>query len=207
MKTQRHPVTILAVLALALLLAPVVFAQGPGRGAGPGAATPGACWRADDGFGPDGACARLDLTDEQSEAIAKLREKRRQEVLQLRKENLRLRNELRGEMMKDDPDAGTVGDLVEKIGRNRIRLQRGRLEHQLAVRKLLTPEQRDRLLLMKGRGLDGGRCGGHRGHDLHGGPGHPMGMREGRGRGGSCWRDADGTGPRPQRERWTQRGQ
>ncbi len=131
-------------------------------------------------------CQRLDLTDAQQQAWSELREQGRQERLALRKDLMRLRNELRGEMLKDEPSAAKVQDLVGRAGELRTKMQQSRMAQRLELRKLLTPEQRDRLLLMeqeRGRGHGRGMrsfqrpgCGGH--------PGNCDGSHQRQGRGG-----------------------
>jgi Spy/CpxP family protein refolding chaperone len=99
---------------------------------------------------------RLDLTDDQKAEIEKMRDADREKVVSLRKELMRAHHDLRGEMMKDDPDAAKARKLTEKIGELRTDMQLLHLEHRLAVRRILTPEQQDRLILM------GQRRGGFR---------------------------------------------
>ncbi|MFO7652810.1 MAG: Spy/CpxP family protein refolding chaperone [Candidatus Krumholzibacteriia bacterium] len=102
---------------------------------------------------------QLDLSAEQREELASLRERGRAAALQLRKDLLRLRHERHGEMMADEPDARRLNDLVERMGALRTELQKHHLEQQLAMRRILTDEQRDRMLLMRGRGGPGAGCG------------------------------------------------
>ncbi len=58
-------------------------------------------------------------------------------------------------MLKDDPSEKILVDLTEKMGASRTRLQVNRLQARLAVRKLLTEEQRDQMMLMDGQGRHG----------------------------------------------------
>lgn len=173
----RGVIVTLVALTMAMAAVPALAQRGPAFGAGRGQAL-----AAGDGdFGPfgDRLARRLDLSDAQREAIAKIHENGRARDLPLRKQLRQLRHELKGEMMKDAPSESAVQSLVERIGDVRTNLQKARLADRLAVRSQLTEEQRDRLLAM---GDDGpGRRGGR--HGLR--PG-------GRGRPGSRWRqDAD----------------
>jgi Spy/CpxP family protein refolding chaperone len=112
---------------------------------------------------------RLDLSDQQREAIGKIREDGKTAGLPLRKEMMRARNELRGEMLKDEPAAQRVREIAKRIGDLKTELQLQGIDQRLAIRKLLTPEQRDQMLAM-GPGFDPegdddeargpGRCGG-----------------------------------------------
>ena len=149
----------LAALCLVLGLAAAAAAQpgrGPhaGRGEGPGPGERmGRHWE------------RLDLTPEQREQLGKLREAGRAEGLALRKDLLRLRHELRGEMLKDAPEGKVVEQFAARIGETQGKLQAHHLRQRLAMRSLLTPEQRDRLLTLGA--LPGPRddgCGARAGH-------------------------------------------
>ncbi|MBU8871035.1 MAG: Spy/CpxP family protein refolding chaperone [Gemmatimonadales bacterium] len=189
------------ILTLTLVAAGSVLAQGPGqgnfRGQGKGmmgrGMGPQNCLDGGPGFRSEfrmeRMAARLDLTEDQVEAITKIREDGRTENLEIQKQTLRLRNELRGEMLKDDPSQKTVLDLNSKLGQLRTERQANRLENRLAVREQLTPEQRDRMLLMgdfgkMGRGgqkgFRGAGRGAARGNFGNGGPGGP-GQGYGRG--------------------------
>lgn len=94
---------------------------------------------------------RLDLSEEQREQIEKIRETAQEDVAALRKGMLRLQSDLRGEMLEDAPDAGKLRRLAEQMGEIRTQMQIHRLETQLAVREVLTPDQRDRMILRQGR--------------------------------------------------------
>ncbi|MBM3318956.1 MAG: periplasmic heavy metal sensor, partial [Candidatus Eisenbacteria bacterium] len=126
-------------------------AKAPGGGEGK-AALRGA--RGDD-LGLRGA-RMLDLSEQQIEAIRKLRDEGRKAGTALQKDLLRLRHELRGEMIKDEPALAKAQELTRRIGELRTQFQEKRLEQRLAARKVLTAEQRDRLLLQRSEG--GRRC-------------------------------------------------
>lgn len=149
----------LAALCLVLGLAAAAAAQpgrgpGAGRGEGPGRGERmGRLWE------------RLDLTPDQREQLGKLREAGRAEGLALRKDLLRLRHELRGEMLKDAPEGKVVEQFAVRIGEAQGKLQAHHLRQRLAMRGLLTPEQRDRLLTLgASRGPRGDGCGARAGH-------------------------------------------
>ncbi|MHB8080342.1 MAG: Spy/CpxP family protein refolding chaperone [Candidatus Krumholzibacteriia bacterium] len=185
----------LAALCLVLGLAAAAAAR-PGGGPGGGRG---------DGAGPGERIGRgwerLELTTEQREQLGKLREAGRAEGLALRKDLLRLRHELRGEMLKDTPDVKAVDELAARIGEAQGKLEAHRLHQRLAMRSLLTPEQRDRLLTlgaMRGpRGDDdgapAGRGGRHGRAGRHGGANGGCGMGRGMGR-GPCGGDKQGPG-------------
>ena len=102
--------------------------------------------------------ARLDLTGDQRVKIEALHEQAREEGLALRKKMMRLRHELEGELLQDAPSEKTVLSLNAKIGDLQTALKANRLRTRLAVREELTPEQRDKMLVM----------GQHRKHGRHG---------------------------------------
>ena len=135
---------------------------------------------------PGRICQRLGLTDAQQQAWNELQEKGRVKRVALQKDLMRLRNELRGEMLKDEPSAAKVQDLVARAGELRTKMQQNRMAQRLELRKLLTPEQRDHLLLMeqeRGRGHGRGMRSFQR-SGRGGCPGHCDGSQRQQGRGG-----------------------
>lgn len=176
LKTIAFGTAIVAVF----MFSGLALAQGPGGGPGKGMGRgAGACCDQDGpGHGLERLAARLELNEEQTKAVADLHAKQRERNLALRTDLMRLRHELEGEMLKDQPDAKAVKSLAGKIGELRTAMQQNRLETRLAVRQQLTPEQRDRMLLMGERdGRDGrggrGGCGDCDGHGRRGaGRGH-----------------------------------
>ena len=180
---------ILSLAVITLFSAGTVLAQGKGGSGGRGAGR-------GPGFG-DGVrgpeyrlevlAERLELTEEQIVAIKAIRETGQEKNQGLRKELIRLNHDLKGEMLKDDPSEKTALDLVKKIGALETEIDTGRLQNRLEVRKQLTPEQRDKMLMMKerfhgnrGRRGDGNMFGLHGRGDC-GGPYNGRGPRSGRG--------------------------
>jgi Spy/CpxP family protein refolding chaperone len=177
-----------AVTVFAFTCAGLALAQGPGAGRGPG---PQAAWQGDGpARGIEGLAARLDLSEEQVKAITEIQEQGRAKNQDLRKDMMRLQNELQGELLKDSPDAKAAAGLVAKIGELRTQLQQNRLEARLAVRQQLTPTQRDKMLL-SGRGFGRGEGDGGRGPGRGHGRGPGFGRGDCRGRGGDCPRFDD----------------
>ncbi|PID78540.1 hypothetical protein CSB20_14645 [bacterium DOLZORAL124_64_63] len=109
---------------------------------------------------------RLDLTHDQKAAIEKIHAKNRQDAVGLRKDLSKLVHELRGEMMQDNPSQKKALDLNRKIGQIKTELEALRLQGRLAIRRQLTDEQRDKMILMGGPGKGRGP-----------GRGGPRGMR------------------------------
>jgi Spy/CpxP family protein refolding chaperone len=165
------------ILTATLLIAGAAAAQ-PDAEAPPAPPCGGQGWGHawDDGQGhQERMAAHLDLTEEQKEAVGKLLEEGRQRRLETRKAMMRLRNQLEGELLADEPDAGRVEKLIEEIGDLRTQQEATHMKQRLEIRKLLTKEQRDRMLMHGPRGGHGrgpGACEapcdrsgrGHRGH-------------------------------------------
>ncbi len=195
MKTPTLKTSVIAAGIIAVFVfSGLALAQGPGAGKSAGRGPGAQAWC--DGNGPGGGrgierlAQRLDLSDDQVKAITDLQEQSRTKNLALRKDMMRLRNELQGEMLKDSPDVKTVKNLAAKMGDLRTTMQQNRLETRLAVRQQLTPDQRDKML-MAGQGF--GRDGRHG----RGGPG-VCGDRDGRiGRGPGGHRGAGFRGDCP----------
>jgi len=186
--TQRRILISTLTALLVIGLAAVAVAQGPGQGRGGRGA-------GDGNFGPEMRLERmtayLDLTGDQVTALTEIRENVRTENIKLRKEIMQLRNEKRGEMLKDDPAEKTVLDLTGKIGDLRTELQTNRMSNRLEMRKVLTHEQRDKMLMMREhrgenrRGNNGSRCDEFRGgrQGKGGGSGYGYGSQRGNGDG------------------------
>ncbi len=106
----------------------------------------------------DRMAERLDLTDEQKAGIERIMEAGREKAVTHRKEMARLRHEMKGEMLKDDPGESALQKTIERIGALRTKHQVDRMKDRMAIRRLLTPEQRDRWLMMgSGCGFAGER--------------------------------------------------
>lgn len=174
--TNRRAV-LRALLTILLVGAAPALAQGPDFAADE--PEPAELTADDDGdgsFGPGGGmrferlARRLGLNDEQREAVAGIHESGRARDLPLRKQLRQLRHEMQGEMMKDSPSEKVVVALVREMGELRTKIQTGHLQDRLAVRGLLTAEQRDQWL-MSGEHRRGSRRGGGGGSNgRHGGP-------------------------------------
>ena len=169
-KLTSNIIQTMAAVVLVTLVSVTVgmaSAQGPGSGKGKGP-----------DFRLGRMAAHLELTEDQQASIKALKEKAGSEGMQVKKELARLKNQIEGEMLKDVPSEKTVLSLNEKMGALKTELKANRLKTRLAVRELLTPEQRDKMLTIRGNGREG-RSKGHRG-----GRGFGRGM-------GQC----DGSGP------------
>jgi Spy/CpxP family protein refolding chaperone len=161
MTTPQRTATLLALTAL--LAGAAIAAAQPGSGRGP-------CQDANRSH----ATERLNLSEEQKQAIGAIREEARTRQLETRKQMVQLESQLHTVMLADTPDEAAALKLVKQIGDLRSELQAGRVKMRLAIRKQLTPEQRTQFILMEGRGGRGGRPGSP-GPNQHGGrPGRGM---------------------------------
>jgi Spy/CpxP family protein refolding chaperone len=165
-------------IALATLLLSLTWCVGAGiadpwggRGAGRGRGGDGP--RSDRFGGPpeqriEMLAERLDLSTDQQARIEAIIEEKQPERAALRKQLMRLQHELRGLLLADEPELTAVTQLATRIGDARTKMQILRLEERLAIRGVLTAEQRDRFLTMQpraGRGRGPGRAGGGAGCD------------------------------------------
>ncbi len=170
-------VSVLVAVALLLVVPAVALAGGP-HGGHHGAGAHGApCMHGGKpqgsypGWGhpgPLGMLARLGLSEEQWEKVERIRAEARRERLELRKEVLKVRAELHREMLEDAPSMEKIRRMAERMAELRGKMQISRLRQQLEIRKVLTAEQRDRLVAMLGskfasRASEGAPCG-RRGH-------------------------------------------
>ncbi|MDX2475603.1 MAG: Spy/CpxP family protein refolding chaperone [Candidatus Krumholzibacteria bacterium] len=186
MKTRNNTFMVSALVALLVVgLTAPAMAQGPGQGQGQGRNGKGN-GQSQGEFGPqmqvERMAKRLDLSADQITAIKEIRASGRIKNMETRKQVMRLRNEKHGEMLKDDPSTKKVLELTTEIGNLRTKMQTNRMSNRLEVRKVLTPEQRDKMLL-SGDGR-GDKRGDKRGQKFG------QGNNRGQG-GGGCNNDCD----------------
>jgi Spy/CpxP family protein refolding chaperone len=127
-----------------------------------------------------GTCMKgLELNEEQKAKMEQLRLEHRLENIDRTAELRKLRLQMRMEFMKDDPSRKEIDLILGKIASIREEMQRSRIDHLFAAKKILTPEQWKKFIRRHkfGRGLHGGRGMGRRGHGMHG----CQGMRGGHG--------------------------
>jgi len=185
MRARRIWVSAIALLALLTPAATALAQPGlskdaprPGE-AGRGRGGPGMHARAQRA---EGAMEWLGLTEAQQKQMKEIRERGEATRTGLQKQLLRLRNDMRGEMLKDQPDRRKIVQIAEQIGGVQTKLGVHRAEQMLSMREVLTPEQRDRWMTrghgpmgMRGMHRGPGGRGGHGGPGGRGGPGGPEG--------------------------------
>ena len=150
MKSSK--LTILSlVLVLSLCISPT-FAYGPKK--------------AGSGLPPIGVLVKeLNLTPEQKDQLVELYSQTQKELINIRTQNKIARIDLMNEMMKDNPDEDVLNNLIDKIGENAKKAFGVRINRQLEIKKILTPEQQEKLkeLLMKRKWKKGPKKGFKRG--------------------------------------------
>jgi len=83
----------------------------------------------------------LDLDDEQQVKMEKLSLEHKLAGVDLRAEQMKLRLQMKEEMLKDEPDRKTLEKFAKSIATNHEKMQMSRIAHMLDVKKILTPEQ------------------------------------------------------------------
>ena len=91
----------------------------------------------------------LGLSQETLEAIEEITQHGMLAAEPLRQEMETQGLELRVRLNTDQPDEGAIMGLIEAIGDTRTRLQKEQIVVLLQIRRLLTPEQRDQLAVMR----------------------------------------------------------
>ena len=84
---------------------------------------------------------RLNLTDEQKAKMADLRLAHQKKMLPFRSELQSKRMEIQLLKTTDAPDEKKIEKAVDEMGKIRTEMHKARIQHQLEVRKMLTPEQ------------------------------------------------------------------
>lgn len=108
----------------------------------------------------------LGLDADQVSAIEKIQDDTANKVIDLRGDEQKLRYEIGKLMSEESPKQAKIFDLIDEAAQVRAKIQKTRVSSMLAVRAVLTPDQRDKLaeLRMSRRqmGKARGPRGGHR---------------------------------------------
>lgn len=92
--------------------------------------------------------AMLELTEEQEKAFQKLALAQEKELLPIRSELEKLKGELRLLKAEDTPDLKAIEKKIDEIAQVKVRMQKIREKYFVERKKLLTPEQKEKLNLM-----------------------------------------------------------
>jgi Spy/CpxP family protein refolding chaperone len=172
---------ILMAAALGVLLTLPAFALGPGEGRGPGGCQGNnLSYGRDYGYHHEGYLAKLNLTDEQKSKIEALRDANYKATRPLREKMFDKSVELRRLWLQANPDKDKISATQKEIRTLRDSLEDKHTALRLEIRKVLTPEQNEKLANSRwDRGPGFGPRGGMRGQGEFGpghGPGPGMGM-------------------------------
>lgn len=144
--------------AAGILAASVALAQGPGR-------REPVVWDA------AGMKERLGLTDQQMEQLRSRRLEAAKERVKIRSDMRIARIELRELMTSPTPDEKAVMAKARQIGDLYAQLLETRVAHGLALKKILSPEQQQKLREMRAAGRGPGPREGRPGRRFHPGRG------------------------------------
>ncbi len=122
MRTKRFTTAVVALVMVAFL--GLSFAQEPEK-------------KAKEGFG-----MLPELTEAQQKQIKDLKVQLEKEILPLKSEIQVKSAELKQLLVAGKPDRAAINKKIDEIGSLRTQIQKKRVENQLKVRALLTPEQR-----------------------------------------------------------------
>ena len=164
---MRKSMCIVTILALSLVLSGAVMAQRGGRRGGA---------RMQD----------LELDEGQIEQLEGLRMEHRLEMVDLRAEQRKLRLKMRMMLLDGELDRDGLEQMAGKIAGVREKIEKRRLGHLLAVRKVLNDDQWKEFLRRRhgGRGFCGMGRPARRMHGVHGMKGEGGHMMPGPGRRG-----------------------
>lgn len=141
----------------------------------------------------------LGLTKAQTAKLEQIRFDYKASMIKLRSEMQLKKLDMEREMNAENPDRAKLNKLVDELSAVRSRMAKARISHGLDVKKILTPEQWNKLKELKAafkgqmrgrRGARGSMQGRSRGHGMRGAPG--AGFNGGPGMG-----PGHGEGPEP----------
>lgn len=161
----------IAALSAALLASTITMAQGPGNGQGKGQGQ---------GYHQAGDCQIPNLTEEQQKKIDALKLDHQKKMIEIKNQIEEKRARLVTVTTGDKINKEEAYKLIEEIAALKVIRDKYKLDHQLAVRALLTEEQKvwfDMHGMHKGKGH-----GPHHGHGM--GQGMGQGQHNGNCQGG-----------------------
>ncbi|PKN69792.1 MAG: hypothetical protein CVU54_09130 [Deltaproteobacteria bacterium HGW-Deltaproteobacteria-12] len=152
----------LITVAMGLLLTMPVFAFGPGAGRGPGEGMgPGS----GPGYHRTNAWEKLNLSAEQKTKIEALQTAHQKELRPVREKMFDKSVELRRLWLQTNPDKDKITAAQAEVSALRDQMQSKATAMRLEIRKVLTPEQQEKLVNSGWeRGMGFGPRGGMRGH-------------------------------------------
>jgi len=139
---------LLVVTACVALAAGLAWAQGPGKEPGPPGMGPGFGMRGGMGHGPMDETAireELGLTEEQATKLRAWRYQAMRSGLRAHADVLQRRLELQELLENETPDKAALDRAIRALSDAQGAALRQRVENRLAVRQVLTPEQRGKI--------------------------------------------------------------
>lgn len=103
-----------------------------------------------------GVMSQLDLSADQLDKMRELRTGIRKEMIELKSRMEVKRIDFQSELQKDNPDDAKLTALIDEIVDARAKMYRKRLETQVEMTKILTPEQRRTMMERMGGAMLGG---------------------------------------------------
>lgn len=85
---------------------------------------------------------KLNLTEEQRKTMQEMRLKHKKELIPIQGKLKEKQLDLKAEMMADEPNQSKINAIVDDIAKLRAELQKKKIAHRLAIRNILTDEQR-----------------------------------------------------------------
>ena len=101
----------------------------------------------------------LDLDPEQQIAIEKLRLELKLANIDIRAEQMKLRMNIKEELLKEEPSRKAIDKFAKSIAANREKMQKKRIDHALEIKKVLGPEQWKMFVAHHWDGMGRGRMG------------------------------------------------
>ena len=149
---KRKWVGLVAGVAMAGWAAAAMAGHGWGKGMGPRGG----------GMAIPYAASYLGLSPEQTSQLQAMRERHFEEISPLQEKLFSKRQELRLLWANPNPDASQIAAKQKEIGALQAQIQEMSTKHQLEAIRILTPEQRQKLSVMRGPGLGAGPGWGKR---------------------------------------------
>ena len=154
---KKLTLTLMAI-TIGMLLSVSAFAFGPGSGYGSGGGM-GQGYYGNSGFN------RLNLTDEQKTKIEAMQTAFQKEIRPVREKMFDKSVELRRLWLQVNPDKDKITAAQKEVSLLRDEMQSKATAMRLEIRKVLTPEQQEKLANSGwGKGMGFGQRGGMRGH-------------------------------------------
>jgi Spy/CpxP family protein refolding chaperone len=136
---------VLMAAVLGVLLTVPAFAFGPRDGSGPGGCYQGNCPGGDRDYYPDKMFKKLNLTDEQKTKIEALVTAREKEIRPIREKMFDKSLELRRLWLNENPDKDKILALQKEARTLRDKMEDKATALRFEIRKILTPEQNEKL--------------------------------------------------------------